>query len=178
MAKQSGGTRNYRGQSGTMRQRRDEYDTLLASGDYDASRSRFDNSGGFYIMHKDHNKVLDSNIDKSAFAVDALAQKGYKVYLDSEKNYIEFQKTADGRLYKSVMEIKTINSAGSSTINNALNQSAKQGASVAVIQQNTPDMTRGYVEKQIDWYRKTPRNKGITQVIVIGSNGAIHRHKI
>lgn len=147
----------------------------MLTGQYDSSRSRIDKSGGFYITHKEHDRIKNPDVDKSDIAADILARKGYKVYLDSEKSYIEYDKKPDGRIYRSVMDIKTINSTGSRTIQNGLQDAEEQTATIAILMQNTPKMTRVYVEDQIKGYW----NKGgkIKEIIVVGMSGRIHRHK-
>lgn len=117
----------------------------------------------------------------SDIAVKILVSKGYKVYLDNEKSVIEGQKMPDGRVYKAVMDIKTINSASKNKIKNALEEIALQGGTTAILYQNTKAMTRSYVENQISEYKQhSPerlRNK-ITRVIVVGLSGRVHVHNI
>ena len=87
----------------------------------------------------------------------------------------------DGRVYKAVMDIKTINTAGSSTIKAAMESAAKQGATTAILYQNTEKMTRAYVEAQIALFKekspKAARNM-INRVIVVGKSGRVHVHNI
>lgn len=64
MAKNSGGTRNYRKNPKALSTRRKEFDRLMHSGFYDVSRSYFDPSGGFVATNKEHNEVEDQKIDK------------------------------------------------------------------------------------------------------------------
>lgn len=57
MVKASGGTRNYSGNTKVLQTRRKEFDALMYSGFYDATRSYFDPSGGFVATNKEHNEV-------------------------------------------------------------------------------------------------------------------------
>lgn len=181
MAKASGNTRNYRGNSKAMTTRRNEYDSLMSRPDYDRSRSLFDESGGFVATHQGHNQIEDHAVDKSDTASQVLASKGYKVYLDNERSIIEGGKMPDGRVYKAVMDIKTINNAGSSTIKAAMESAAKQGATTAILYQNTEKMTHAYVEAQIVLFKeKSPKaaRSMINRVIVVGKSGRVHVHNI
>ncbi|MBO4549271.1 MAG: hypothetical protein J5733_00950 [Bacteroidaceae bacterium] len=181
MAKASGNTRNYRGNAKVMATRRSEFGSLMARGDYDVARSFFDPSGGFVATHVHHNYITNTTEDKSDIAVSVLASKGYKVYLDDERSMRLGESMPDGRVYTAVMDIKTINTAGSSTIKAAIEGAASQGATTAILYQNTKSMTRAYVESQIAQFKeKSPayaRNK-INRVIVVGLSGRVHVHNI
>lgn len=185
MAKASGGTRNYSRNLKVMTSRRSEYEGLLATGLYDVTRSAFDNSGGFYITHKEHDRVSNPEEDKSDIAVSFLAMKGYRVYLDSERTTISDNgKKRDGRIEKSPMEIKTINKAGKSTVKNNIEDAAKQNARTVILYQNTPKADVKYIKEQIygenGFIMKSPKKvvNQIDWVIVVGSNGHVHRHNI
>ena len=87
----------------------------------------------------------------------------------------------DGRVYKEVMDVKTVNVVGKNTIKNQLENATKQGASVAILYQNNEKMTRSYVESQIKLFNnKSPKRAKdkLKLVIVVGKNGNVHRHKI
>lgn len=174
--KTSGGTRNYASQPGTLGKRRSEYDKLMGSGDYDKSNSYLDKSGGFVVVHNQH------NINKDELtAGKKLAQKGYKVYLDSEKSTISGGKTKDGRLYKSPMDMKSIGKAGNNTIKTAMEKASKQGVETVVLIQKTKTMTRDYVDQQVGKFKeKSPARARakIKHVIVVGMNGNVHRRKV
>lgn len=171
--------RNYSSNISTKNVRYDEYARLIESWKYDVSRSAFDESGGFVVTDKFHNML--KNDDKENIAVGFLIKKGYKVYLEDERSFISESKNPDGKLYKNIIEIKTINTAGKNTIKNKIENASKQGASVVVLYQNTEKMTRSYVESQIKLFKdkspKLAKNK-IEYVIVVGSSGNVHRHKI
>ena len=130
---------------------------------------------------KEHNHITDHNIDKSDVASRLLAKKGYKVYLDSEKSTIKFETKRDGRIYELPMDMKTIGEAGKNTIKRAIENVSKQDAKVAILYQNTSKMDKQYVLSQIELFKtKSPqraRDK-IEWVIVVGSNGNVHRHKM
>ena len=182
MAKASGGTRNYSNSSKTLKNRRDEYDALMATGLYD-ERSKFHKSGGFVAVHKEHNLVSEKkkNENKEEFAVDVLIEKGYKVYLDSEKSTIKYEKKNDGRIYKQRFEFKTINNDGDFRIKNRLEEASKQNVSTVVLIQNTKKMSRDYVEEQIDLFiDKSPIKavEKIIHIIVVGMSGNVHRRDI
>lgn len=155
-----------------------EYELLMASG-YNRERSYFSKNGGFKATHKEHFPPKDK--DYAEKRCNVLADKGYKVYLDSERS-IEFkEKTKDGRIYKAPMDLKTINETGNYTIKSAMEKATKQGASVAILVQNTSKMTRKYVESQIKLFQdlspKRARDK-LEYVIVVGLSGNVHRHKL
>lgn len=184
MAKNSGGTRNYRNNPKALSTRRNEFDGLMHSGFYDVSRSYFDPSGGFVATNKEHNEVEDPNIDKEKEATLFLANKGYKVYLDSERATIEFEPHNDGRIYNIPMDIKTINEAGKYTIKRQLERASAQNVKAVVLYQNSPLADKNYVKNQIygknGFIQKSPKKalEKIDWVIVVGSNGHVHRHDI
>jgi len=178
MAKASGGTRNYSHRESTLAKRQGEFNQLMKSG-YDRSRSYFSPSGGFKATHEEHNKPLSGDLAEERCNI--LADKGYRVYFDSEKASIEFQKNKDGRFEKYPMDAKTINAAGQYTIKRALESASKQEASVVVLIQNTKDMTRAYVENQLKLFaEKSPKRSRdkIEWAIVVGMSGNVHRHKL
>lgn len=184
MAKSCGGTRNYRNNTKSLSTRRKEFDGLMHSGFYDSKRSYFDASGGFVAVNKEHNTVEQPNIDKEKEATMYLSQKGYKIYLDSEKATVEFQTHNDGRIYNIPMDIKTINNAGNNTIKKRLEGASKQNVKAVVLYQNTDKMDKTYVMSQIygenGFIQKSPIKavKKIDWIIIVGSNGHIHRHDI
>lgn len=179
MAKGSGGARNY-AKTSTFKKREDEFNSLILSGNYDKKRSMMAKSGGFVVTHNDHDKIINHEKDKSDIASELLAKKGYKVYLDSEKSQIDGVKMPDGRIYKTVMDIKTINEAGNNTIKNRIREAGKQGAEVAILYQNTKAMDKTYVENQINDFSgfKDDNSMRVKMVIVVGMSGNIHRHII
>lgn len=178
MAKQSGGTRNYRNDAKTLDKRRAEFNSLMATGSYDSTRSYFDPSGGFFITHNKHNKITDAEKDKSDIAVKYLAAKGYRVYLDNEQSKISYNgKVHDGRIEKLLMEIKTANKVGKWSLKHDLDYAAQQGAKAVVVMQNNPLVDRAYVTDQISKMANYAK-KQVDWVIVVGMNGNVHRHKI
>lgn len=181
MGKTSGGVRNYRNKPSTLDARRKKYEYYIRRKDYDTERSYFDTSGGYVVTHKLHKQITDANKDKSDIASLMLARKGYKVYLGKEKSTVSGTKTKDGRIYESPMDIKTINTAGKYTIHAALKTAASQKAKTVVLFQGTKEMTRKYVESQIEYFKgnasKVARRR-IEWVIVVGQSGNIHRHKL
>lgn len=186
MGKQSGGTRNYQPGSSEHNTRRAEYDEILQK--YEVKESYFDQSGGYYIIHKGHNEIIDPNISKENEAALSLAKHGYKTNLMSEYSYIDGIKKYDGFENHSMCDIKTINKAGETTIKNALESAAKQRASVAILYQNTKEMTKEYVLSQIELFKQKSAGSlvsQIKQVIVVGNKelnkkgvSNIHRHKL
>ena len=114
-------------------------------------------------------------------AAETLAKKGYRIYLMSEKSYIENAKKPDGFKEHAVMDMKTINSAGKYKIENSLKAAAKQGAEVAILIQNTKAMTKKYVKEQISMYlshAKGEERGNLKEAMIIGMSGNIHRHKL
>lgn len=181
MGKASGGTRNYSKNAKVIAVRQSEYKGLINMGDYDSSHSLFDKSGGFVITHKGHNAITKPEDNKEDVAAKILAQHGYKIYLMSEKSYITGIKKYDGFTEHAMMDIKTINAIGPNTIKRALENAAKQAVEVVVLYQNTKDATRSYIESQLQDFRtKSPvkARQQIKTVIVVGSSGRVHRHKI
>lgn len=184
MAKNSGGTRNYRKNPKALSTRRKEFDRLMHSGFYDVSRSYFDPSGGFVATNKEHNEVEDQKIDKEKEATLFLANEGNKVYLDNERATIEFETHNDGRIYNIPMDIKTINEAGKDTIKRQLEKASTQNVKAVVLFQNNPLVDKNYVKNQIygenGFIQKSPK-KALEKIdwgIVVGSNGRVHRHDI
>lgn len=185
MAKPPGGTRNYNPNSKAWLNRYSEYNELLSTGNCDTNRSFFDTSGGFYVTHKEHDKIAHPDIDKSDIAINLLAAKGYRIYLDAEKTTIsDSGKKKDGRIEKLAMDIKTINSDGKNTIKRNIEEAAKQKAKAVILYQNTPKMDKKYVLEQLygedGFIMKSPKRAvlQIDWVIVIGSNGHVHRHNL
>lgn len=178
MAKSSGGSRNYKG-TPTAQKRKSEYKELMSKGEYKGGY--YSSSGGFYVLHKDHNEISHQNGDYSDVASRKLAKKGYKIYLQSELSTIDGQKVFDGYLYSTAVDFKTISKAGKNTIKNSLENAAKQGADTVVLYQRTKYMTRDYVESQLDLFvSKSPKRarEKIKNVVVVGLSGNVHRHKL
>lgn len=185
MGKESGGTRNYNPNSKAWEKRYNEYTGLLATGDYDIARSFFDNSGGFCVTHNEHNPVTQPDVDKSDIAVKYLTEKGYRIYLDSEKTtFSDNGKKKDGRIEKLPMDIKTINTVGKYTIKRAVEKASVQGARAVILFQNTPDMDAKYIKQALygadGVVNKSPLKvlEKIDWVIVVGANGHVHRHNL
>ena len=82
--KKTGGTRNYAKYPITLQNRRKEYDTLMATGKYDEKLSYFDESGGYVLVNKEHNKIAEDSPEMKT--TEDLAKKGYKIRLESEKS--------------------------------------------------------------------------------------------
>lgn len=179
MEKRTGGTRNYSHRTRTLEKRRTEFDNLVATGSY--RLSNFDNSGGYYLIHKDH-KDVDSPTTKENFAAQSLAAHGYRAYLMPDGSYIDGFKKNDGFVERTPMDIKTINSAGNWTIHSALREASKQQAGIAILVQNTTAMTKDYVTAQINSFRNSADGKNNTTlkaVWVISMDGKrIHRRTI
>ena len=174
--KTSGGTRNYAKQPGTLGKRRSEFDKLMGSGDYDRKNSIFDKSGGFVVIHNEHNLK-----DGEKEAAQKLARKDYKVYLDRERSTVFKQTTKDGRIYHSHIDIKSVKIAGNNTIKTAMEKASKQGAETVVILQRSHAITREYITSQIKLFReKSPQRarEKIKWVIVVGMNGNVHRRPV
>lgn len=179
MSKASGGTRNYSGNPKTMAKRESEFQAIVSTGNY--KDSYFDKSGGYYVVHNNHNKIADPNTNKEMYAAEVLAKKGYRVYLMSEMSYITGAKKTDGFKEHAVMDMRTINSASAYKVENALKSAAKQGAEVAILIQNNKAMTKEYVKDQISMYlthAKGNERGNLKEVIVVGLSGNVHRHKL
>ena len=177
--KKTGGTRNYAKYPKTLQKRRDEYDAEIATGNYNAELSYFDKSGGYVLVHKDHNKIKEGSLEMET--THDLAKKGYKIRLESEKSKRFKDKKCDGTIYDSPMDIKTVSTAGKYTIKGALEKASSQKANVVIIRQGAPDITRKYIDDQIDLFkRKSPRRavRRIKRIIVVGENGHVHVHDL
>lgn len=179
MEKRTGGTRNYSHRTRTLAKRKAEFDALVATGSYRASS--FADSGGFYLIHKEHLDV-ESPKTKEVFAATALAKHGYRAYLMPDSSYVEGFKKNDGFVERAQMDIKTVNTAGNYTIKNALAKASKQGAEIAVIVQNTKAMTKEYVDSQLKVFRESSEgknNKSLKAAWIISMDGErIHRRPI
>ena len=177
--KKTGGTRNYAKQPKTWQKRRDEYDAEIATGNYNEELSYFDNSGGYVLVHKDHNKIKEGSPEMET--TKDLAKKGYKIRLASEKSTHFGERKFDGFIYDSPMDIKTVSKAGNFTIKGALEKASSQGANTVIIRQGSPKITRKYIDDQIDLFKsKSPRRavRKIKRVIVVGENGHVHVHDL
>lgn len=177
MEKRSGGTRNYSHRTKTLEKRRAEFDKVVSKGYY--RDSYFDRSGGYYVIHKDHNEI-NGTTNKEDFGAKALAAHGYRAYLMSEKNYLEGFKRNDGFVDHAIVDFKTISTAGKYSIERALKDASLQGAELCVMVQNTKDMTKEYVERQYSMYKEHAKGKeaNIKALWVISMDGKrIHRHR-
>ena len=178
MCKQSGGTRNY-ANTPTYDKRKGEYGVLMSSGDY--VKGHLYRSGGFYVIHKHHDKIVRKNNDYSDIAAQKLAKKGYKVYLDDERSFMQGDAKYDGHVYKVRVDFKTIKEAGTSTMKKQIEKASKQGAEVVVFYQRSKSITKEYVLSQLELFRtKSPKlaREKIKEVYVVGLSGGVHRHKI
>ena len=179
MGKKGGGTRNYSHRPKTMAKRRAEFDGLLATGLY--AESYFDESGGYYIAHKEHT-VKEDNESRERFAAEMLAKKGYRVYLMPDQSYVDGLSKSDGFTEHAPMDIKTVAKTGTATIKNALERASKQRAELVVLVQNSKDVTKEYITAQIELFRNTPggkHNETLKAVWVISMDGKrIHRRPI
>ena len=179
MAKGSGGTRNYSNNPHALENRKTEFDSIMSTGDY--RDGYFDKSGGYFVIHKDHNYVIDPQKNKEREGAEKLSKRGYRIYLMGEKSYISGGKKKDGFIEHAEMDMKTINSSGKYTIENVLKSASTQGAEVVILIQNTAEMTKGYVTSQISQYLSHAKGseRGILkEVMVVGMSGNIHRHLI
>jgi hypothetical protein len=177
--KKTGGTRNYAKYPKTLQNRRDEYDKFMATGKYNEELSFFDESGGYVLVNKEHNKIKKDSPEMKT--TEDLARKGYKIRLESEKSIRYKDKKFDGFIYDSPMDIKTVSTAGNFTIKGALEKASRQGANTVIIRQGSSEITRKYIDDQIDLFKKeSPRRavRKIKRVIVVGGNGHVHVHDL
>lgn len=177
MSKPSGGTRNYSDRTKTLAKRRAEFDSVVAKNEY---RSQyFDKSGGYFVIHKDHN-AINGTTNKEDKAAKTLAEHGYRAYLMSEKNYIDGFKKNNGFVDHTTVDFKTISTAGKYSIERALKDASLQGAELCVMVQNIKEMTRKYVENQFAMYKQYAKGKeaNIKALWVISMDGnRIHKHR-
>lgn len=185
MAKKTGGVRNYARYTKTYKKRRAEYYRLLATGEYEPSRSHFYKSGGFVVTHKRHKEMQRDErgrlVDKSDIAARNLARKGFRVYLDSEESNKVGVATPDGRIERMPMEIKTINKAGRYSMKRGMEKATTQGVNAVIFMQGTKAMTREYVEGQLNLFKaKSPRQarEKLEYVYIVGMNGNVHKHEL
>ena len=179
MGKKGGGTRDYSHRPKALAKRRSEYDGLLATGRY--SESYFDASGGYYVAHKEH-PVKENAESRERFAAEVLARHGYRVYLMPDQSYVRGLSKADGFTEHAPMDIKTVNSTGSATIEKSMTKASKQRAELMVLVQNSKDVTQSFIDTQIQNFRNNPggrRNVTLKEVWVISMDGKrIHRKTI
>lgn len=103
------------------------------------------------------------------------------MYLDSEKSDKFKASTPDGKIEKFAMDVKTIGKTGKYTIKSTLEKASRQGACAVVLMQGTRRMTRQYVESQLVLFRQMSPQKArdkMEYVIVVGTSGNVHRHKL
>lgn len=156
-----------------------EFQELLNDGFHDAERSYFSESGGFVVTHVDHNRVSNPEIDLEPLAARILADYGYRVYLDSERSYIENQRTPDGRLNRRTMDIKTINTSGSNTVRSKVDKASGQGVEVVVLMENCRGFSDAYVRGQIQKFRATRHAESrIKEVFWVKKDGSTKSMKI
>lgn len=179
MGKKGGGTRNYTPGSKAWNNRHNEFNSLVATGSY--RDTMFHNSGGYYVIHNGH-KNVDNEKTKETFAATALAEHGYRAYLMPDGSYVDGFKKNDGFIERTAMDIKTINSAGKWTIHNALREASMQSAGIALLVQNTKDMTRDYVAQQLDSFRNSADGKNnvtLKAIWIVSMDGKrIHKRAI
>ena len=179
MAKKSGGTRNYRNKPETLAKRRKQFDGILATGVY--SESYFDPSGGYYVVHEEH-RVKEDASSKERFAASTLASRGYRVFLMPDQSYVEGLSKTDGFAEHAMMDIKTINSAGASTIKRAMEKASKQGAELMVLVPNSESITKEYITEQMQKFRDSSsgrRNSTLKAIWVISRDGErLHRRPV
>lgn len=179
MGKRGGGTRDYSSKPSALAKRQTQFNELVATGLY--RDMMFDKSGGYYVIHNQH-KDVDNEKTKEKFAATSLAQHGYRAYLMPDGSYIDGFKKNDGFVERTEMDIKTINSAGKWTIHNALKGASFQGAGIAVIVQNTKDMTKNYVTEQISSFANSADGKNnvtLKEAWIISMDGKrIHKRPI
>lgn len=176
MSKPSGGTRNYSYRPKTLSKRRAEFDRIVAKGYY--KDSYFDKSGGYYVIHQDHNEI-NGTTNKENFGARVLAEHGYRVYLMSEKNYIEGFKRNDGFVDHATVDFKTMSTAGKYTLERNLKDASLQKAEICVVIQNTKDLTTEYVERQWQAYKAHAKGNEakVKALWVISMDGKrIHKH--
>lgn len=177
MSKPSGGTRNYSHRTKTLAKRRAEFDKVVAKGYY--RESYFDKSGGYYVIHKDHNNINGIE-NKEDFGAKALAKHGYRVYLMSETNYIEGFKRNDGFVEHAIVDFKTMSTPGKYTLERNLKDASLQRAELCIVIQNSKDMTKEYVERQWEAYKAHAKGDEarVKALWVISMDGKrIHKHK-
>lgn len=180
MAKISGGTRTYNAGTATHQKRLAHFNLEYGKTDTDRSRSFFDHkSGGYVLVNKDHNQIVDHSENKEDIAVKALAARGYKIELLSEKKP-DSVKSIDGTINGKMMDIKTVNSAGKYTVKNTFLNAIDQGARNVILYQNNEKIDKDYIVSRIEKFKKQYPDKArqIDVVYIVGLSGKVHRRKM
>lgn len=141
---------------------RREFDTFMATGNYDAARSVFYKKGGYYLVHKDRNDPNHEgdSPDFSDVAAKRLAKYGFRVRFEKENAYISRDRAhrVDGHVEGELHEFKTLNTAGTQAMERMLKKAAKQFDSdremKVVYYIRDPKANAAYINGQLDNLRK------------------------
>ena len=170
MVKLSGGVRTYGRGDKTYRKRLAEVGEMRASGKY--SLVEMGKGGGWYAIEKSHAPHHPEEIE----AAKILADKGYKVILKNEAGLGLKIKTPDGYIFRASFEQRTPKSDGAVGVERALKHAREKKADIALIYDKNKLYDRADVENGILKYEHYNKYR-FKQIIVVSSNGNIHRHK-
>lgn len=165
MAKTSGGNRALTKGSREYRKRQIEVVTMLASGKY-SSVTISEKGGGFVAIEKSSKRHKPEEIE----AATILANKGYKVTLKDEAGQV---KTPDGYLFTASFEQRTPTRA---SVKKALGHASEKNADIALIYDKFHIYHREDINRGIKEYELKNRYR-FQRIMVITSDGRIHRHK-
>lgn len=168
MAKVSGGTRILKTGSKEWAAREKEVSEMQKSGKY--SSVTFHKEGGGYVaVEQSKMKHKKEELEAAAF----LAKKGYKVILKDEAGQVA---TPDGFLFKATFEQRTPTVGEAKGFKNSLEHAKKKNAEIAIVYDKNYVYHRKDVDAGIKLYESL-NNYKFKQIIVIASDGMVHRHK-
>lgn len=145
---------------------RKEYDKAIASGKYSEKDSIFYENGGYVLSEngrvkkpvsswtwnkKTGKKELSLNYEEKAARF--LAHMGYKIRLDKDSSTIDGKGISDGRVSGVKMDIKTITNVGKYTLEKRLQKTGYQNGRMAVVVNNSPNLSDKYIKQQIEYYK-------------------------
>lgn len=175
MVKLSGGSRTLTQGSKQYNSRQQEFNNLIASGDYSAGYFS-QKGGGYYVVENSTAMHKPEELEAARF----MADKGYRVTLIDESNEGKPSKikTPDGKIFSASFEQRTPDGKENTPTNiaNALRHSRDKRADIAVIFQKYGQHSRSAVEEGIKAYEEKAKHR-FKQIFIITKDGRIHRHK-
>ncbi|MCQ2281162.1 MAG: hypothetical protein MJZ99_00835 [Bacteroidales bacterium] len=186
MVKGNGHSRTYTLDTQQFSDRKAEYITKLASGEFDTNKSYFSEiSGGNVLYMKDRRYKEDEMQAAKALADDAnivtmTPEEGemYAIHIKDKTLY------PDGKILASTYEQRTPKPEGVNFVNNvknAIEHAKTKGADIALIYDRYGSFHRNHIEDGIKEYvNKNARSKHQTviEVIVVNSKGEVYYRNV